>query len=162
MFFDCFNLILTTVSLCIIRLNETILKCFSITQTHTFQNIFSNDISIAFSWMKIIEFRLKLHWNMFPAVQLTISQHYLRQWLGADQAINHYLDQWWPSSLTHICGTRGDDLKINVHRNGICLSRYCLTLKRLGHFFQYLILFPNVVQQRCNIFIWNWSNKFNV
>ena len=36
-----------------------------------------------------------------------------------------------------------------------------LTLKRLGHFFQYVILFPNVVQQKCNIFIWNWSNKLN-
>ena len=27
--------------------------------------------------------------------------------LGADQASNHYLNQCWPSSLTHICGTRG-------------------------------------------------------
>ena len=37
-----------------------------------------------------------------------------------------------------------------------------LTLKRLGHFFPYVILFPNVVQLICNIFIWNWSNKLNV
>ena len=43
-----------------------------------------------------------------------------------------------------------------------CHDNSPLTLKRLGHFFQYLILFPNVVQQGCNIFIWNWSNKFNV
>ena len=26
-----------------------------------------------FYWMKMIEFRFKFHWNMFPAVQLTIS-----------------------------------------------------------------------------------------
>ena len=41
-------------------------------------------------------------------------------------------------------------------------ARGGLTLKRLGHFFRYLILFPNVVQQICNIFIRNWSNKLNV
>ena len=44
-------------------------------------------------------------------------------------------------------------------------SMHCirLTLKRLGHFsFQYVILFPNVVHQKSNIFIWNWSNKWNV
>ena len=63
--------------------------------------------SIAFSWMKMIEFRFKLHRNMFPWVQLTISQHWFRQWLGAKQVTSHYLDQWWPSSLTHICGAKG-------------------------------------------------------
>ena len=29
-------------------------------------------------------------------------------------------------------------------------------------FFQYVILFPSVVQQKCDIFIWNWSNELNV
>ena len=57
--------------------------------------------------MKKIEFRFKLHWNMFPGIQLTISQHGFRRWLGAEQATSHYLDQWSPSLLTHICGTRG-------------------------------------------------------
>ena len=33
--------------------------------------------------------------------------HWFRQWLGAEQATSYYLDQWWPSSLTHICVTRG-------------------------------------------------------
>ena len=42
------------------------------------------------------------------------------------------------------------------------LHYYCLTLKRRGHFFQYVILFPNVVQQKCNIFKWSCSNKLNV
>ena len=37
-----------------------------------------------------------------------------------------------------------------------------LTLKRLGHFFQNVILFSNVVQQKCNIFIWKCSNKLIV
>ena len=52
--------------------------------------------------------------------------------------------------LTHMCVTRPRWVKL------------ILTLKRLGHFFQYVILFRNVVQLKCNVFIWNWSNKLNV
>ena len=36
------------------------------------QTTFSN----AFSWLKILEFRFKIHWNFFPGVQLTISHHW--------------------------------------------------------------------------------------
>ena len=49
----------------------------------------------AFSWMKMFEFRLKFHWSLFLRVQLTIFQHWFRQWLGAVQATSHYLNQWW-------------------------------------------------------------------
>ena len=35
-------------------------------------------ISNAFSWMKMIKFRFEFHWNLFPWVQLTISQHWFR------------------------------------------------------------------------------------
>ena len=45
--------------------------------------------------MKMYEFRLKFHWSLFLIVQLTISQHWLRWLLGADQATSHYLNQWW-------------------------------------------------------------------
>ena len=55
----------------------------------------------------MIEFRFKSHWNLFPNVQLTISQHWFRWWLGAEQATSHYVNQWRPSSRTHICGTGG-------------------------------------------------------
>ena len=34
--------------------------------------------SNAFSWMKMLKFRLIFHWSLFPAVQLTIQQH----WFG--------------------------------------------------------------------------------
>ena len=34
--------------------------------------------SNAFSWMKIYEFRLRFHLSLFPRVQLTIFQHWLR------------------------------------------------------------------------------------
>ena len=52
-------------------------------------------LSNGFSWMKILEFRLKIHWSLFLRVLLTIFQHWLRWWLGADQATNHYLNQCW-------------------------------------------------------------------
>ena len=39
---------------------------------HLWQTTFSN----AFSWMKMIEFRIKFHWNLLPGVQLTIKQHW--------------------------------------------------------------------------------------
>ena len=38
------------------------------------QTPFSN----AFSWMKMFEFRLKVHWSLFPRVQLTIFQQWFR------------------------------------------------------------------------------------
>ena len=36
-----------------------------------------------------------------------INQHWFRQWLVACSAPSHYPSQCWPSSPTHICGTRG-------------------------------------------------------
>ena len=45
--------------------------------------------------MKIYEFRLRFHWSLFLRFELTIIQHWFRKWLGADQAISHYLNRWW-------------------------------------------------------------------
>ena len=56
-----------------------------------FQTTFSN----TFSWMTVYELRLKFHWNLFVRVQSTIVRHWFRQWLGAEQATRHYLNQWW-------------------------------------------------------------------
>ena len=61
-------------------------KMASISQT-TFSN--------AFTWMKMYELRLKIHWSLFLRVHLTIFQHWFRKWLGAVQATSHYLNQWW-------------------------------------------------------------------
>ena len=41
-------------------------------------NISQTTFSNAFSPMKLFEFRLKFHWNLFPRVQLTIFQHWFR------------------------------------------------------------------------------------
>ena len=54
------------------------------------QTSFSN----AFSRMKMDGFRLGFHWSLFLRFELII-QHWFRQWLGADQATSHYLNQWW-------------------------------------------------------------------
>ena len=40
--------------------------------------IFQTTIWNAFSWMKMYEFRLRFHWNLFPGVQLTIFQKWFR------------------------------------------------------------------------------------
>ena len=52
-------------------------------------------LSIAFSWMKMLEVWLNFHWNSLLRVQLTIFQHWFRKWLGADEATSHYPNQWW-------------------------------------------------------------------
>ena len=60
--------------------------------------------SSAFSWMKIFEFRLKIHWRLFLRVQLTIFQDFFLSLLllqysrissGNGLATSHYLNQWW-------------------------------------------------------------------
>ena len=79
------------------------------------QTTFSN----AFSWMKSFVFWFEFHWSLFLRVQLTICQHWFRKWPGADLATSHYLNQCWPSSPTHICGTRGRWVK--GQRGGVIL-----------------------------------------
>ena len=61
--------------------------------------------SNAFSWMETFVFWFEFHWSLFLRVQLTLSHHWFRLWLGAKQVIT-----WSNSirvSLAHICGTRG-------------------------------------------------------
>ena len=60
-------------------------------------------ISNAFLWMKMFKFWLTFHWCLFLRLKLTTFQHWFRQWLGADQATSHYLNQSMMLSLrTHI------------------------------------------------------------
>ena len=53
---------------------------------------FADDILSTFSGMKMYDFQLKFHWQLFPRVQSMIFQHWFRQRLGTDQAISHYLN----------------------------------------------------------------------
>ena len=66
--------------------------------------IFQTTFSSTFSWMKMHKFWLRFNWILFLRVQLTISQHWFR--LGTGQVTSHYLKQWQPSLLMHICLTR--------------------------------------------------------
>ena len=54
---------------------------------------------------KYLNFDLKFHWSLFLSIQFTISKHRFRQWLGADQATSHYLNQWWFISQTYTVET---------------------------------------------------------
>ena len=56
---------------------------------------------------KNIRIFIQFSLTFVPKVQLTKSQCWFRQWLGTKQVTSHYLNQCWPSSLMHICGTRG-------------------------------------------------------
>ena len=58
-------------------------------------------LSNTFSWMKMLEFRLKFHWNLVLRVQLTIIEHWFTWWLGAVRATSHYLNQWTNADLFH-------------------------------------------------------------
>ena len=46
----------------------------------------------------LFESLIQFHWNMFMRVELMISQHQFRWWLGTEQATNHYLNQCWQRS----------------------------------------------------------------
>ena len=71
------------------------------------QTIFSD----AFLWIKRFGFWLKFQWSMSVRVQLTIG---LDNGLVPHKATCHYLNQCWPISLMHICGTRGNELNHHV------------------------------------------------
>ena len=64
--------------------------------------MFSNELY----WMKKYELRLWFHWSLFLRIQLTICQHWFRNWLGANQTRNHFLKLWWPKLLTHVYVTK--------------------------------------------------------
>ena len=100
--------------------------------------VLADDIFKCIFWTKMVIFRLKFYWNLFPEVQLTINQHWFRWWLGTEQATSHYLNQCWPSSLTHICGTKGRLVNNTSHTVSSCAQFN----KRWG------ILPPNLVKYR--------------
>ena len=78
------------------RLSASFLTAYSI---HWGRNkmaaIPQTTFSYAFSWLKVYEFHLRFHWSLFLWFDLTISQHWFREWLGTDQATSHYLNQLW-------------------------------------------------------------------
>ena len=78
-----------------LRHSDSLLWPLMISTRDKMDAISQTPFSSAFSGMKMFEFRLKSHWSLFLRVQLTISQHWFRQWLGAVQVTSHYLKQLW-------------------------------------------------------------------
>ena len=67
------------------------------------QTIFSD----VFLWMKSFVFWWKISLKFVPRSPVDNKSALVRKWLGAEEATSHYLNQCSPSSLAHICGTRG-------------------------------------------------------
>ena len=78
------------------------------------QTTFSN----AFSRINIFVFRFTFHWSLFTSVQLTLSEHWIRQRLVAEPETRHYLNQCRPISPMYICGTRGRWLIKSLLKSG--------------------------------------------
>ena len=45
---------------------------------------------------------IKCNWGVFPMVQYTVSQHWFRQLLRADQEISHFMNQLGSNRLTYM------------------------------------------------------------
>ena len=90
--------------------------------------LFQTSFSDAFHVWKIFIFWLKFHWSVFLGIQLTATQHCFRKLLCAEWATSHYVNQFWPDSLTHICGGGGLSnivvsslaLEMHIAWNGLC------------------------------------------
>ena len=68
------------------------LICLTYRRTKQNGRDFADDFSFSFSWMKICA------WSLVPLFQK--GQHWFIEWHW--RVTSHYLNKWWPSSLTHI------------------------------------------------------------
>ena len=89
-------------------------------------------LSNAFSWMKMLEFRLRFHWSLFLRVQLTIIQHWFRKWLGAGQATSHYLNQWWLVYWCICASLRLNELRTHTWRDRVYLLNKNFQISQAG------------------------------
>ena len=90
----------------------------------------------------------EFHRTLFRRVQLTISEHWLRWWLGAEQAPSHYLNQCWHSSLTLISGT--SERWVLITKTSVALqtkfdSDSIYTQLNLSHMWSCGFLYTNVI-----------------
>ena len=126
---------------------------------------FADNIFNCIFLMKIYDFRLGFHWNLFLMFRLILIQHWFRWWLGAGQATSHYLGKWW-LSLWHLYASLGlnELMQIEikrppfylgvfvhgeiVHRKNIALiNTFWRTL------YQQLTHYEHYTNQRCKVWI---------
>ena len=55
---------------------------------------------------------IRISLKIVPKVPIDNKSAWFRKWLGAELTTSHYLNQCWPSSLTNICGFRGNELTL--------------------------------------------------
>ena len=83
----------------------TITTCCTIVRKDKMAANLQMTICKCICFMKNVVSWFKFCWNLFPVVQLTISQQWFSWWLRIKQMPSHYLSQWWPNLLMHICVT---------------------------------------------------------
>ena len=93
------------------------------------------------SWMKMSEFWFQFHSSLFELVQMTLSRHWIRQWLVNEQATSHYLNQKIFVATWHkqILPLMADPFLIAFSRNIILpdsLLTYCWLNRVLWNLFQ--------------------------
>ena len=58
-----------------------------------------------------------MHWSLFLSVQMIVRKHWLRQWIGTEDGISHYLNKRWLSRLVHMCAP-GLSISLRWRQNG--------------------------------------------
>ena len=86
-------------------------------------------------------------WISLKGVQLTMIQHWF-----AEEATSHYLNQCRPSSLMHICGTRGRWLNVSQ-----CWLRHSLWRCHLIKLLQLMLKISDQQMQSSGIVIHGWE-----
>ena len=73
---------------------------------------FCRHFQILFSCMKIVVhiFEFKFFWHLCLSVQLTVSQHWFRLWLGTKQVTSHYRNQYGLGYLSIYMSLSFDDI----------------------------------------------------
>ena len=64
-------------------------------------------VSNAFSWLKMCAFSSETHWNLNPTGVIDSKSALVQVMTWHRTGDNNSLSQYRPSSLTHVCGTRG-------------------------------------------------------
>ena len=111
------------------NLMENLYCCTSITAHEIITNIYtccSNTAVVIFA--KVCS----------SGTHLILSQHYFRWWLGATQVPSHYLNQWWPSSLMHMCHQASMSYSYICCVTGLLI---CLASTNIGSVFFTSIIF---------------------
>ena len=84
-------------------------------------NIFQTTLSSAFSWMKMYEFRLRFHWNLFLSSELTIpALVQIMAWRRpGDKPLS---EPMMVRFMTHICVTRPQWVNTRISYNVLSVS----------------------------------------